>query len=83
MRAGEAAREGEAGAVFGPGFCYGPRYWVPLPPWFAIGWNSAGRALRVVSSVLAIAGAVFAISGILRCPEMFAGPPWSALFCAS
>jgi len=76
-----------AGVSFGPGFCYGPRYWVPLLPWFAlayaIGWSSAGRALRAVFSVLAIAGAVFAISGVLRYPEMFYTAPWSALFCAS
>ncbi len=76
-----------AGVPFSPGACYGPRYWVPVLPWLAlaaaIGWNIAPAALRSVFAVLAIAGAVFAITGILRYSEMFTSPPWSALFCAS
>jgi hypothetical protein len=63
-------------AGFGPGTCYGPRYLVPLLPWFAlaaVGWLTnrplATRAAFVFAVTL---GALIAILGILRYPDMFA-----------
>ena len=68
---------------FGPGACYGPRYWVPFLPWMAVAaidrFRLAGATWRLIFVVLLIAGAPISIVGALRYPQMFSRPPWLLL----
>jgi hypothetical protein len=66
----------------GPGLCYGPRYWISFLPWFALAvMQSANRARRpalVVCGLLVVLGALVAIPGALRYPQVFSREPWVA-----
>jgi hypothetical protein len=66
-----------------PGYCYGPRYWVPLLPWMAIAYarlfqGSAAWARWGLASV-AVVGAVISLSGALRYPHLFLEPFYASL----
>jgi hypothetical protein len=66
-----------------PGYCYGPRYWVPLLPWLAIAFarlfqGSASWARWSLASV-AVVGAVISLSGALRYPHLFREPFYASL----
>jgi hypothetical protein len=66
----------------GPGLCYGPRYWIPLLPWLSLatveGTYQARRPALLVCGVLVIFGALIAVPGALRYPQMFSKVPWAA-----
>jgi hypothetical protein len=66
----------------GPGLCYGPRYWVPFLPWFALATvqivERARRPAVLACAVLVLLSALIAIPGGLRYPEMFSKLPWAA-----
>ena len=66
----------------GPGLCYGPRYWVPFLPWFALAtvqiMERARRPAVLACAVLVLLSALIAIPGALRYPEMFSKLPWAA-----
>jgi hypothetical protein len=68
-----------ASSGFGPGFCYGPRYWVPFLPWLAVatveGIKRAGFATRVVAAVLILVSMAIAVPGALCYPELFQTTP--------
>jgi hypothetical protein len=68
-----------ASSGFGPGFCYGPRYWVPFLPWLAVatmqGIQRAGLATRVVTAVLILLSVAIAVPGALCYPELFQRTP--------
>jgi hypothetical protein len=65
-----------------PGLSYGPRYWVPFLPWFAlVAIELIGRARRpalIACGLLALLSALIAIPGALRYPQLFSEPPWAA-----
>ncbi len=67
----------------GPGLCYGPRYWVPFLPWFALATiqilETAQRPVILACAVLVLLSALIAIPGALRYSQMFSTPPWAAL----
>lgn len=69
---------------WGPGFCYGPRYWVPLLPFFAplvVDFVLAGRAWRLgLVSALAAVSLLIAVPGAIRYRMLFSKPPAAALF---
>jgi hypothetical protein len=74
---------GVLGHELGGGFCYGPRYWVPFLPWFALAsarhfLGASWRARGIIAVTISI-GALFAISGALEYPTMFAKPAYLAL----
>ena len=62
----------------GPGYCYGPRYWVAFLPWLALGsvdeLQRAGRYQTLICAVLILVGVVIAIPGALRYPQLFQRP---------
>jgi hypothetical protein len=64
---------------FGPGYCYGPRYWVPFLPWLAVATAQAlrtgGRRGRVVCALLILVGAAIAIPAVVQLPSMYSMPP--------
>ncbi len=64
-----------ASAGFGPGYCFGPRYWVPFLPWFALGtievMRKAGNVSRVACAVLVLIAVAIAIPSALRYPQLF------------
>jgi hypothetical protein len=63
---------------FGPGYCYGPRYWVPFLPWLAVATvqaaRVAGRKGRVICALLIALGVAIAIPGALQLPQMYSKP---------
>jgi hypothetical protein len=65
---------------FSSGYCYGPRYWVPLLPWMAVAAvetiRSTGWGWRITLGLLAVIGVAIAIPGALRYPQMFSVSPW-------
>ena len=66
-----------------PGYCYGPRYWVPMLPWLAIAFagllqKSAPWARWSLASVAVIA-AVISLPGSLRYPHLFDQPFYASL----
>jgi hypothetical protein len=67
-----------------PGFCYGPRYWVPFLPWFALATiaalEKARRPAIFACAFLVLLSALIAIPGALRYPQMFSKPPWAAWY---
>jgi len=67
----------------GPGLCYGPRYWVPFLPWFALAtvqiMRRAQRPAVFACIFLVLLSALVAIPGALRYSQMFSQPPWAAL----
>ncbi|MGD0076336.1 MAG: hypothetical protein ABSD31_18675, partial [Candidatus Binataceae bacterium] len=73
---------------FGPGTCYGPRYWVPFLPWLAIASVEGLRSIRrpwpihyalLLSYVPAVVlGAAIAIPGALRYWQLFERPASAA-----
>lgn len=69
---------------WGPGYCYGPRYWVPLLPFFAllvIDFALAGRAWRRYAvAVLAAASMLIAVPGAIQYRRLFIKPPAAAVF---
>src|SRR6202035_3995395 len=71
-----------ASSAFGPGFCYGPRYWVPFLPWLAIatvqGLHRAGLMTRIFTGALIILSLAIAIPGALCYPELFHKTPLQA-----
>ncbi len=60
---------------FGPGYCYGPRYWVPFLPWLAVAavqmLRTARRRTMVAGIVLIALGMAIAIPGTLQLPQMY------------
>jgi hypothetical protein len=66
----------------GPGLCYGPRYWVPFLPWFALATiqdlSRVRRPALVACGILVLIAALFAIPGALRYPDIFSKVPWAA-----
>ena len=64
-------------------WCYGPRYWVAYLPLLALaaaGFAAAhGALLRSLLVALALAGALFAVSGALEYRYVFHQPAWLAL----
>ncbi len=64
---------------FGPGDCYGPRYWVPFLPWLAIAtmqaMRTAGRPVRVVCAVLVLVSVAIAVPGALCYPQLLQQSP--------
>jgi len=74
---------GVLGHELGGGVCYGPRYWVPFLPWFALACarhflSASWRARGIIAVAISI-GALFAISGALEYPTMFGKPAYLAL----
>jgi hypothetical protein len=72
---------------FGPGYCYGPRYWVAYMPWLALATVEAmrrmGRYPRVVCIAMILCGVAMAIPGALRYPQLFNRPAldaWRAFY---
>lgn len=65
---------------FGPGTCYGPRYWVPFLPWMAVAAvhvvRSTGWGWKLIFLLLAIASIAISIAGALRYPQMLSLSPW-------
>lgn len=59
------------------GYCYGPRYFIPLIPWLSL-LAMHSRARRTLL-VLALAGAAIAIPGALRYRHLFNRPAVAAL----
>ncbi len=70
---------------FGPGFSYGPRYWVPFLPWMAlaaaIAWSQGGRSTRTVLALFLLVGAVINVPGALRYPQVLSRPFWITPVC--
>ena len=60
------------------GYCYGPRYWIPLIPWLALLAMQA-RGARKLLAALALIGAVIALPGALRYRHLFNEPAIAAL----
>ncbi len=60
------------------GFCYGPRYWIPLIPWLALLAMQA-RGARKLLLGLALASALVGIPGALRYRHLFNAPAIAAL----
>jgi hypothetical protein len=73
---------GVSSVGFGPGFCYGPRYWVAFLPWLSLGtveaMRRAGRYQRAVCAVLVLFAVAIAITGAMRYPDFFGRPVWDA-----
>lgn len=73
-------------AGFSAGYCYGPRYWIPLLPWFALAAvhvaRARGRTFRAALAVCAIGTAVFAVPASVRYRYLFSEPPTKALAVA-
>jgi hypothetical protein len=71
-----------SGSGTGPGLCYGPRYWIPFMPWFALAiMQSVNRARRpaiLACGVLVLVAILIAIPGALRYPQIFSQVPWAA-----
>ncbi len=67
----------------GPGLSYGPRYWVPFMPWFALAtiqiMQRARRPAILACAFLVLLSALIAIPAGLRYSQMFSTPPWAAL----
>jgi hypothetical protein len=73
---------------FGPGTCYGPRYWVPFLPWLAIasveGLRSIRRPWPILYALLlsyvpgVVLGAAIAVPGALRYWQLFERPASAA-----
>lgn len=63
---------------FGPGYCYGPRYWIPLLPWLALAAVHvavrSGRVFRAGLTVLAIGSALIAVPAALRYEFLYSAP---------
>jgi len=59
----------------GPAYSYGPRYWIPFLPWFAVSSVEALRDTRatprIVFAVLVLTAMVVAIPGALRYPQLY------------
>ena len=60
------------------GYCYGPRYWIPLIPWLALLAMQA-RGARKLLVGLALISAITAIPGALRYRHLFNEPAMAAL----
>jgi len=71
-----------ATTAFAPGFCYGPRYWVPFLPWLALATvlrlQRAGTAIQVVAGILILLSISIAIPGAICYPEIFTKTPLEA-----
>lgn len=67
---------------FGPGYCYGPRYWVPFLPWLAVATVQAlrtgGTRGRVACALLILLGMAIAIPAVVQLPSMYSMPPSAA-----
>jgi hypothetical protein len=67
---------------FGPGDCYGPRYWVPFLPWLAIAtmlaMRTAGRPARIACALLVLVSVAIAVPGALCYPQLFGQSPLAA-----
>ena len=71
----------------GTGWCYGPRYWVPLLPLMALGVatiaETATRTFRVSLVVLALLSLSFSIPAALRYRDAFVARPHEVWFKAA
>jgi hypothetical protein len=63
---------------FGPGYCFGPRYWIAFMPWMAVGavyaMRNRGWIVRAVFAMLVVVGVAIAIPSALRYPQLFDKP---------
>src|SRR6202011_3676195 len=63
---------------FGPGYCFGPRYWIAFMPWMAIGavdaMRNRGWSVRALFALLVVFGVAIAIPSALRYPQLFDKP---------
>jgi hypothetical protein len=68
---------------YAPGFCYGPRYWVPFLPWLAIAFAAqiaaSGRGKRWSLAAVAMVAATISISGAIRYRHLFDKPFYASL----
>jgi hypothetical protein len=69
---------------WGPGFCYGPRYWIPVLPFMAlltIDFVVAGKEWRAwLVGVMAAVAMLIAIPGAIKYRLLYSKPPTAALF---
>lgn len=69
-------------AGFGPGFCYGPRFWVAFLPWLAVATMQAMRIAkrkgRIACALLIGLAMAIAIPAALRLPQLYSTPAWAA-----
>lgn len=67
---------------FGPGFCYGPRYWVAFLPWLAVAtmqaMRTANRKGRIACALLIGLAMAIAIPAALRLPQLYSMPASAA-----
>jgi hypothetical protein len=67
---------------FGPGFCYGPRYWVAFLPWLAVAtmqaMRTANRRGRIACALLIGLAMAIAIPAALRLPQLYSMPASAA-----
>lgn len=65
------------------GDCLGPRYWVPMLPWLALIAAECVAysrwVIRIVASILVVAGFLFAVSSTLLRDTAWNRPPWQPL----
>ncbi|HXN86411.1 MAG TPA: hypothetical protein VN867_10075 [Candidatus Binataceae bacterium] len=63
---------------FGPGHCFGPRYWIAFMPWMAVGavyaMRNRGCFVRAVFALLVVIGVTIAVPSALRYPQLFDKP---------
>jgi hypothetical protein len=72
---------------WGPGYCYGPRYWIAVLPFLAmlvVDFAVSGRPWRSHAvGVLAAAGLLIAVPGAIKYQELFSRPAAAAIFLDS
>ena len=65
------------------GTCYGPRYWIPLMPFFAVATAGvmvhAGRGVRALAAVLALLTSLTVIPAALQYDRVFDERPYGGL----
>jgi hypothetical protein len=69
---------------WGPGYCYGPRYWIALLPFLAllaVDFAVSGKKWRLqLTGVLAVAGLLVAVPGAVKYERLFSRPAAASVF---